>query len=196
MIWCFLITILRNLGCQLFQNHLGHECVLLICIVFYSISIMFNRPMCWTPELAELQFCCFLQCVRYHFCIWVASILVASKFSFSQNAVFCYELWATPSQNLRFLKILLWCTCQGASGKQNGDQKWCQNDRLGNHIGAENGENHYGAIFMGQCTGGLALGAKAKGSGTGREQRRLALWGESSGPPPCREQKIQEFIEY
>ena len=59
---------------------------------FYSISIMFNRPMCWTPELAELQFCRFLQCVRYHFCISAASILVASEFSFSQNAVFCYEL--------------------------------------------------------------------------------------------------------
>ena len=120
MIWCFLITILINLGCQLFQNHSGHKCVLSICIVFYSISIMLNKTIRWTPKLAKSQICCFLQCVRYHFCILFVSIFVASKFSFSQIAVFCYELWATPSQNLRFLKILLWCTCQGASGEQMG----------------------------------------------------------------------------
>ena len=30
MILCFLITILIILGCQLFQNHLGHKCVLSI----------------------------------------------------------------------------------------------------------------------------------------------------------------------
>ena len=153
MIWCFLITILRNLRCQLFQNHLGHECVLLICIVFYSISIMLNRPMCWTPELAELQFCCFLQCVRYHFCIWVASILVASKFSFSQNAVFCYELWATPSQNLKFLKILLWCTCQGASGEQMGTKSDAKTIGWGTTW-----EQRTGRIIMGHFLWGSALG--------------------------------------
>ena len=92
MIWCFLITILINLGCQLFQNHLGHKCVLSICIAFYSISIMLNRPICWTPKLAKSQICCFLQCVRYHFCILFVSIFVTSKFPFPQNAVFCNEL--------------------------------------------------------------------------------------------------------
>ena len=60
-----------------------------------------------------------------------------------------------------------------------GTKSHAENDRLGNHMGAENGENHYGAHFMGQRTRGLAVGAKAKGSGTGREQRRHALWGES-----------------
>ena len=42
----------------------------------------------------------------------------------------------------------------------------------------ERGESLWGN-FMGQCTGGLALGAKAKGNSTGREQRRHALRGES-----------------
>ena len=92
MIWCFLITILINLGCQLFQNHSGHKCVLSICIVFYSISIMLNKTIRWTPKLANSQICCFLQCVRYHFCILFVSIFVTSKFSFSQNAVFYNEL--------------------------------------------------------------------------------------------------------
>ena len=92
MILCFLITILINLGCQLFQNHLGHKCVLSICSVFYSISIMLNKTIRWTPKLAKSQICCFLPCVRYHFCILCVSIFVTSKFSFSQNAVFCNEL--------------------------------------------------------------------------------------------------------
>ena len=118
MIWCFLITILINLGCQLFQNHSGYKRVLSICIVFYSISIMLNKTIRWTPKLAKSQICCFLQCVRYHFCIWVASILVASKFSFAQNAVFYYELWATPSQNLSFLRF-----CCGALVRQRPESK-------------------------------------------------------------------------
>ena len=46
-------------------------------------------------------------------------------------------------------------------------------------MGAKSGENHHGVNSMGQCTRGLHKGGKAKGSGTGREQRRHALRGDS-----------------
>ena len=46
MIWCFLIIILRNVGCQLFQNGLGHECVLLICIVFFTAFLSCSIDPC------------------------------------------------------------------------------------------------------------------------------------------------------
>jgi len=133
MIWCFLITILINLGCQLFQHHLGHKCVLLICIVFYSVSVTFNRPTCWAPELAKLQICCFLQCARCYFCVSRASIFVTSKCSFSQNAVFCNELKAPQSQNLRFFQFLLLAYLSESAWNANRCQKWCQNGR---HHGA------------------------------------------------------------
>ena len=44
---------------------------------------------------------------------------------------------------------------------------------------ADNGESFMGQFLMGQRTGGLALGAKAKGSGTGKKERRHTLSGES-----------------